>query len=185
MRVPSEDTYAEPLPIPPSLVPRARSNSRWDPASPTALARLLSSLTPRESALPSPAPGASFDMDENFSSPTVGGSDDSELSSSPGLGLSGVGPVMAAAILAESVSMAQADAANQSHALAMALGSSAQQVEAGSVEDEEADLRATLEGVWKMWKKSRRAAAGPSDPSDDRVARDVFLRTALDVVKDA
>ncbi|RPD82575.1 hypothetical protein L226DRAFT_549286 [Lentinus tigrinus ALCF2SS1-7] len=87
VRVPSEDTYAEPLPIPPSIMPRPRSNSRWDPASPTQLAQLLSTITPRESHAESPAPDGSFDVEEALSSPTIGGSDDSDLSSSPALGL--------------------------------------------------------------------------------------------------
>ncbi|TFK89773.1 hypothetical protein K466DRAFT_574615 [Polyporus arcularius HHB13444] len=93
VRVPSEDTYAEPLPIPPSIMPRPRSNSRWDPASPTHLAHLLSTISPRESPAESPAPDGSFDVDEDSSSPTIGGSDDSDLSSSPALGLQGTGIV--------------------------------------------------------------------------------------------
>ncbi|KAI0639377.1 hypothetical protein C8Q77DRAFT_1044898 [Trametes polyzona] len=158
VRVPSEDTYAEPLPIPPSILARPRSNSRWDPASPTALARLLASITPRESATPSPAPGATFDVGDNLSSPTIGGSDDSDSSTSPGLGLSGVDAAVAAAIIAESASMAQAVGANHSYFVDGVVGPGASEVTASGAEDEdEADLRTALEGVWKMWKKSRRA----------------------------
>ncbi|KAL7285296.1 hypothetical protein ACG7TL_000391 [Trametes sanguinea] len=185
VRVPSEDTYAEPLPIAPSMMPRPRSNSRWDPASPTALAKLLASITPRESASPSPAPDATFDIDEESSSPTIGGSDDSELSSSPGLGLSGVGTAVAAAIIAENEAMAQARAGPS----ALLMGTSGVDgpvglgLQDGSDEDE-ADLRAALEGVWKMWRKSRRAAAGPS-LRDDNGAKEAFLRTARLVVDKA
>ncbi|KAI0662803.1 hypothetical protein C8Q70DRAFT_908776 [Cubamyces menziesii] len=157
VRVPAEDTYAEPLPIPATLVSRPRSNSRWDPASPTALAKLLASITPRESASPSPAPDASFDIEEEFSSPTVGGSNDSDLSSSPGLGLSGVGAAVAAAIIAESESLAQAQGVPRSLLLdgvecANANESGGPITEDGD-DDGAADLHAALEGVWKMWKR--------------------------------
>ncbi|KAJ8495850.1 hypothetical protein ONZ51_g1441 [Trametes cubensis] len=188
VRVPAEDTYAEPLPIPATLVSRPRSSSRWDPASPTALAKLLASITPRESASPSPAPDASFDIEEEFSSPTVGGSNDSDLSSSPGLGLSGVGAAVAAAIIAESESLAQAQGVPRSLLLdgvecANANESGGPITEDGD-DDGAADLHAALEGVWKMWKRSRRGAAG-SQLSDDGVAREVFLRTARLVVDNA
>ena len=49
VRLSYEDAYAEPLPIPSSILPRPGSHSRWDPASPTALSRLLSAISPRES----------------------------------------------------------------------------------------------------------------------------------------
>ncbi|KAH9849783.1 hypothetical protein C2E23DRAFT_736548 [Lenzites betulinus] len=148
VRVPSEDTYAEPLPIPPSIVPRPRSNSRWDPASPTALSKLLANITPRESPSPSPAPGATFDMEEDLSSPTVGGSDNSELSSSPGLGLSGVSAAVAAAIIAEGAAIAQADAVSHSASIQNALGQGVHGVQGQGAEDEdEAELRIALEGV--------------------------------------
>ncbi|KAI0365226.1 hypothetical protein BV20DRAFT_954754 [Pilatotrama ljubarskyi] len=153
VRVASEDTYAEPLPIPPALVPRPRSNSRWDPASPTALARLLASITPRETPSPSPAADSSFDMEEELSSPTVGGSNDSDLSSSPGLGLSGVDAAVAATIIAEHESIARAHDANQTGLAVAASGPGIHEAESDSVEEvDEADLRVALEGVWKMWR---------------------------------
>ncbi|KAI9063042.1 hypothetical protein FKP32DRAFT_1686352 [Trametes sanguinea] len=174
VRVPSEDTYAEPLPIPPSMMPRPRSNSRWDPASPTALAKLLASITPRESASPSPAPDAAFDIDDESSSPTIGGSDDSELSSSPGLGLSGVGAAVAAAIIAENEAIAQARDGSST----LLIGTSGVDGPVGlglqdGRDEDEADLQATLEGVWKMWRKSRRAAAGPG-LRDDNEAKEIW-----------
>ncbi|KAI0778162.1 hypothetical protein BD413DRAFT_684062 [Trametes elegans] len=169
VRVPSEDTYAEPLPIPPSLMARPRTNSRWDPASPTALAKLLASITPRESASASPAPGATFDMEEVLSSPTVGGSNDSELSSSPGLGLSGVNPSVAAAIIAEGESIARAHGVSPplildgaaSHGLIDRV-----EVVSDDTDDDEADLRAALEGVWKMWRNKTMDGEGINKPTD-------------------
>ncbi|KAI0361652.1 hypothetical protein OH77DRAFT_1508535 [Trametes cingulata] len=170
VRVASEDTYAEPLPISPALAPRPRSNSRWDPASPTALARLLASITPRETPSPSPAADASFDIEEELSSPTVGGSNDSDLSSSPGLGLSGVDAAVAATIIAEHESMARALDAHHSRPMLAEGSSGVQEADSDSAEDEdEADLRVALEGVWKMWKKSKRKAAR-FDPRDDSEA---------------
>ncbi|CDO71542.1 hypothetical protein BN946_scf184911.g12 [Trametes cinnabarina] len=186
VRVSSEDTYAEPLPILPSMMARPRSNSRWDPASPTALAKLLASITPRESASASPAPvGPTYDMDDGSNSPTVGGSDDSELSSSPGLGLSGVRAAVAAAIIAESEAMAQArDAAAASFMGTRDVnGRIGLGLDDGDEEDE-GDLRAALKGVWKMWRKSRRATAGPG-LRDDSEAKETFLRTARLVVDKA
>ncbi len=168
VRVPSEDTYAEPLPIPPSIIPRPRSNSRWDPASPTHLAQLLSTISPRESPAESPAPGGSFDVDEDSSSLTIGGSDDSDLSSSPALGLQGTG------IVAGPVDTNETGyRASVLSSLHVTVG-----VQPAVVSEEEEDLRAALEGVWKLWKKTRRRAADHAS-SGDREAREVFLRTAL------
>ncbi|KAI0669923.1 hypothetical protein C8Q78DRAFT_976572 [Trametes maxima] len=154
VRVPSEDAYAEPLPIPPSLLARPGGNSRWDPASPTALARLLASITPRESALPSPAPDAAFDLDENLSSPTIGGSDDSDLSSSPGLGLTGVGPTATAAILAESETLARARSGQYNqynarfidHMSGSGPDASTDASSSNLCKEDEADLRVALDG---------------------------------------
>ncbi|OBZ80082.1 hypothetical protein A0H81_01170 [Grifola frondosa] len=86
------DEYAheEPLPIPPSVITRPRSHSKWDPASPHALAHLLEAISPRTSPLPSPAPDSEAAMDADIASPTVGGSDESNSPFSPGLGLQNV-----------------------------------------------------------------------------------------------
>lgn len=170
MRVPSEDTYAEPLPIPPSIFPRPRSNSRWDPASPTALARLLSTISPRESPAESPAPDGSFDVEEELSSPTVGGSDDSDLSSSPALGLQGT----------DILAVPNQTSTSESQDVPLPSLDGLPQAEGDA---EVADLQVALEGVWKMWRRSRmqRSTTGLSSlgVSD---AREVFLRTAQLVV---
>ncbi|KAI0801289.1 hypothetical protein C8Q74DRAFT_1454658 [Fomes fomentarius] len=149
VRVSSEDTNAEPLPIPPSIMPRLRSNSRWDPASPTVLAHLLSTLSPRESPAESPAPDGAFDMEDFLSSPTIGGSDDSDLSASPALGLQGTDVRAVPALTATSEPPSQNSspgsfpnsAAGVPHAL-VGMGIS----DPGSDEDvDEVDLRAALE----------------------------------------
>lgn len=182
VRVPSEDTNAEPLPIPPSIMPRLR---RWDPASPTVLAHLLSTISPRESPAESPAPDGAFDMEDFLSSPTIGGSDDSDLSTSPAVGLQGTDVRAVPALTATSEPPSQNSspssftnlAAGEPHAL-VGMGTS----DLGSDEDvDEVDLRAALEGVWKMWRKTKRGAAGPS-PSGDSETREAFLRTAQLVV---
>ncbi|KAI0757013.1 hypothetical protein C8Q80DRAFT_1215776 [Daedaleopsis nitida] len=169
VRVPSEDTYAEPLPIPPSIIPRPRSNSRWDPASPTTLARLLSSISPRESPAESPAPDGSFDMEEELSSPTVGGSDDSDLSSSPALGLQGTDTLAVPSSTTASEPLSQAVALPSLGEVTPGLASiAADALPEAEGDAEVADLQAALEGVWKMWRRNRmrRTTTGLSSLGD-------------------
>ncbi len=174
-----EDTYAEPLPIPPGII--ARNNTRWDPASPTTLAHLLSTISPRPSPAPSPAPDSQFnvdaDLDEELSSPTVGGSDDSGLSSSPALGLEGTdieGVTVTALGTAEDPLASVPSSIAATKAMVAVNGIDG--------DEDEADLRAALAGVWRMWKKTRGKAAGLHTTFGDCEGREAFLRTAQLVV---
>lgn len=174
-----EDPYVEPLPIPPGII--ARNNTRWDPASPTTLAHLLSTISPRASPAPSPAPDSQFnldaDLDEELSSPTIGGSDDSDLSSSPALGLEGTDiEAMAASGVSKDFFAPVPGTITETNAAAVVA------VSGIDGDEDEADLRAALEGVWKMWKKTRGKAAGLRATSGDCEAREAFLRTAQLVV---
>lgn len=174
VRLSYEDAYAEPLPIPSSILPRPGSHSRWDPASPTALSRLLSAISPRESPAPSPAPDGAFDADEDLSSPTIGGSNDSDSSSSPALGLSGT------EFVAEAVPVVLAD--GDSPISRLPSGPQETKTTVGAAEDEdEADLRLALEGVWRMWKKGKRKTIEMAS-SGDSEAKEAFLRAARAVV---
>ncbi|KAM5535443.1 hypothetical protein V8D89_010965 [Ganoderma adspersum] len=177
VRVPyeCEDPYVEPLPIPPGII--ARNNTRWDPASPTTLAHLLSTISPRASPAPSPAPDSQFnldaDLDEELSSPTIGGSDDSDLSSSPALGLEGTDIEAVAAPGASKDFFAPVPGI-----IAETKAAAVVAVNGIDGDEDEADLRAALEGVWRMWKKTRGKAAGLRATSGDCEAREAFLRTA-------
>ena len=176
VRVPSEDTYAEPLPIPPSIIPRPRSKSRWDPASPTQLAQLLSTITPRESPAQSAALDGSFDAEEALSSPTIGGSDDSDVSSSPALGLQGTDTV--AGLGHASDTRFQASVLSSLSVVGVQPAVAGVNGVFGDIEDEDEELRVALEGVWKLWKKTRKGT-GTYASSGANEDREVFVRTAL------
>ena len=123
-------------------------------------------------------------MEEELSSPTVGGSDDSDLSSSPALGLQGT----------DIPAVPNATATNEPLSQAVALPSIGEvtpglagiDVDArpeAEGDAEVADLQAALEGVWRMWRRTRigRTTTGLSSLGDSE-AREVFLRTAQLVV---
>lgn len=165
----------EPLPIPPGII--ARNNTRWDPASPTTLAHLLSTISPRAS----PAPDSQFNLDADLegelSSPTIGGSDDSDLSSSPALGLEGTDiEAVAAQGTSKDFFAPVPGSITETKAGVVAAGNGT------DGDEDEADLRAALEGVWRMWKKTRGKAAGLRATFGDCEAREAFMRTAQLVV---
>ncbi|TBU48361.1 hypothetical protein BD309DRAFT_987411 [Dichomitus squalens] len=153
VRVPSEDTYAEPLPIPQGIMTRPRSNSRWDPADATTLAHLLSTISPRESPAPSPALDGQFDVDldaEEDSSPTVGGSNDSDLVSPPALGLNGI-DVLATAPVATCGPPVSVVGDIAGGGLVEGIGGGAVLAE----NEDEADLRAALQAKDQSWPSNR------------------------------
>ena len=158
-----------------SFLPRPNP-SRWDPADPTALSRLLSTISPRESALPSPAMEGVFDADEVLSSPTIGDSNDSDSASSSGLGLQGTENSVATGLTILG--------GDNSPAVTLLSGdeqSSNEKTPGRAVEDEdEMELEMALAGVWRMWKRSKRKSG--MDTYGDNEAAEVFLRTARAVV---
>ncbi|EMD42029.1 hypothetical protein CERSUDRAFT_79627 [Gelatoporia subvermispora B] len=177
----------EPLPIPPSAIPRPNLYSKWDPASPHTLARLLSTISPRESASPSPAPDTYADaMTEldatsppDMVSPTVGGHSDTP--SPPGhIGPSirresGRAPPPATLKLNGTIAM-DTFPVEQVHSRR-----SAEEVNGSSAEAEVA-LRAGIDGLWKLWKAGRRQTGGADSPRNDEDDKTVFLRIVQDVV---
>lgn len=184
IRVPyeCEDSCAEPLPIPPGII--TRNSARWDPASPTTLAHLLSTISPRASPAQSPAPDGEFnidiDLDEELSSPTVGGSDDSDFSYEPALALDGTDVEAATAPGAVEDSLATVVPNS-------VVGTQLAVVTVNEIEgdDDGSDLRVALEGLWRMWRRIRGKAAGPTATAGDCEAREAFLRMAQLVVDEA
>ncbi|KAH9944404.1 uncharacterized protein BXZ73DRAFT_40022 [Epithele typhae] len=142
-KAPYAESYDEPLSIPPSMLSRPPIGSRWDPASPSALAHLLSTISPRSSPLPSPALDGLFEPEEELSSPTIG---DSESSSSSALGLS------QPALVATGMPIPSAGAFVASVPYLHRTGTVEEEASAEEDEDE-ADLKIALAGVWRLWKK--------------------------------
>ena len=176
-----DSTFDEPLQIPASIHALPRGGSRWDPASPRALSRLLSAISPRESPVPSPAPDGTFDADEVLSSPTIGGSNDSDSSSSSssalGLCVNDGVPVVDDGPSVVDDGPSVVDDGPSVTLLPTGEGESA-------VDEDETDLRTALEGVWRIWKKSKRLATpASSSTAGDSEAREAFLRAARAVTE--
>ncbi|KAH9946643.1 hypothetical protein B0H21DRAFT_778993 [Amylocystis lapponica] len=114
------------LPIPLSAIPRPNLHSKWDPASPGVLADLLSKISPR--------PTGSFSSE--IASPTVGGSNGSNDSDTPG-------PVSG---------LQEAGSLRVQRPSALKLDDTS----AGQL----ASTEAGVEGLWKLWKAGRRRRGG-------------------------
>ncbi|KAH9937662.1 uncharacterized protein B0H18DRAFT_1081778 [Fomitopsis serialis] len=123
-------SHGDMLPIFGSLAPHG--SSRWDPASPRALAQLLAEVPPR--ATPSPSPlstSETGEVDSDISSPTVGGSNGSD-EGSPGY-ISGLEDRPLAA----------------PRSLAMCTAADNDEAEMGA-------LRDGIRGIWKLWEMGRK-----------------------------
>lgn len=145
------------MPIPDGMMVRPKMHSKWDPASPHTLARLLATISPRASPLSSSALASGLDTEtSDITSPTVGGSDgSSDLSGSSALGLQDL------AMEHE----APRNDAGEARLDVMGLE---------ELEEDEADLLSAVKGVWNLWQKTRRRAGTRLRGESDK---DVFLRT--------
>lgn len=120
-----------------------------------------------------------------MSSPTIGGSD-SELSSSPGLGLEGTDIVAVTAPVTSDPASVGASYNRLTERVVevqpVMVGVDEDGIPVRENDEDEADLRAALASVWKLWKKTRSSAVGLGSAGDTQ-AREVFIRTAQAVVE--
>lgn len=178
---PSQDILNEPILIPPTSIIRPSTHSRWDPASPEALSRLLSTISPRGSRSPSPEP--SFDNDtelDSLSPPTDGssGTDYSEVRSPPALGLLG-DTVASESNRAEPHEPLTATLSALDIDVSLGVGMSMDSVngDVGKNEDDYA-LKEGLRGLYNLWKVVRGSKGVSAKESD----KDAFLRIVEEVV---
>ncbi|GBE77913.1 hypothetical protein SCP_0107950 [Sparassis crispa] len=173
----SHDSHEDALPIPPLMFPRPRHHSKYEPASPHALAHLLESIPPRES--PSLGSGAAATIEtesailfgSDVPSPTLGGSTGSDESNTPSL------PALPSALKLNGVF----------HRLSFL----SEQVDASSngdaaLDEEQADpedaLRDSVQGIWKLWKAGRQGRLASTSPGPEG-DREMFLRIVRGVVE--
>ncbi|TFY69769.1 hypothetical protein EVJ58_g229 [Rhodofomes roseus] len=147
-------SHGDTLPILGSLAPHG--NSRWDPASPRTLAKLLAEVSPRASPLPSPLSASeTAEVDSEVSSPTVGGS------SGSGEGSPGSLPSLDDSSLA---TVRPTD------------------LRASPYDEEEAEMGALhdgIRGLWKLWEMGRRKRSAPQGHED---SKELFLEVVRDVI---
>ena len=135
-------------------------NSRWDPASPRTLARLLADVPPRETPSPSPL-SASEEPDaaseSEVSSPTVGGSSgsDSDQGCLTSLPDHMDEPLTARAVVPHPLTKFVED------------------------EAETGALRDGIRGLWKLWETGRRKRSAYGGTDSDK---ELFLEIVKDVI---
>jgi len=175
VRAGSYDSHEDALPIPPSAIIRPSLHSKWDPASPRALAQRLASVLTRQSPSPVPTPDEAEFGSSNDASPTVGGSNgslDSDIVVRSRIrNMADVGPL---------VGSSEQDL---QHVRAMTDGSdrSEQGRPITHADDEDADieaLRESIRGTWKLWSGRRRRTTMESFEHDGRL----FLEIAREVI---
>ncbi|KZT74652.1 hypothetical protein DAEQUDRAFT_659485 [Daedalea quercina L-15889] len=147
-------SHGDTLPMLGSFPPKG--NSRWDPASPRALAQLLAEVPPRASPSPSPlSVPEEADADSEVSSPTVGGSSGSDEGSLTSVSIPG-------------------DVSSGATRLGATADDAAEEMRA---------LRDGIRGLWKLWEMGRRKRSEALGSDDDKklfleVVRDTAARNA-------
>ncbi|KAI0963540.1 hypothetical protein AcW1_000588 [Taiwanofungus camphoratus] len=183
VRLGSPESHEDALFIPPSIIPRPIPRSKCHPASPHALAQLLSTISPRESASPSPAPGPvppdRLLFGSGGASPTVGGSSGSDTSDTPlrtrpAFNLRELGLPTA--------TIMHPDIKEYGELSSLSFDSGTGDIEAARSDAALEALRAGILGVWKMWKAGYRSSAGANSVQDEE-DREVFLNIAEEVVR--
>lgn len=146
-------SHGDTLPILGSLA--RHGNSRWDPASPRALAQLLAEVPLRVSPSPSPlSMSETGEVDSDISSPTVGGSNGSD-EGSPG-----------------SISALEDRPSTALRSLAMCAAADNDEAEMNA-------LRDGIRGLWKLWEMGRRKRSDLQESEDNK---ERFLEVVRDVV---
>lgn len=151
VRVVSEDTYEDALPIPSGAIIKPSTHFPWDPASPRALSQLLSNISPRGSPhTQSLATSSGFEteLESDILSPVP----ESDCTSSTGLGLIGAHDDV------DDSSCVQMDTLDDGR------------ITTESIDD---GLRDSIRGIYSLWKASRICAINRPDGETDR---DTFLR---------
>jgi len=151
------------LPIPHSFInARPSASSKYDPASPEDLARLLAEISPRRSPLQL---ASDLEIEPELSPPTETSDDSSDNTSPPEslLGLTAGLPEPTPLFL-------------NTQEPAIIQDNSSQAITA--VEDDDEPLRQSIKGLYALWKANK----GSKGLSSEKEDRDAFLRIVQDVV---
>ncbi|CCM01963.1 uncharacterized protein FIBRA_04036 [Fibroporia radiculosa] len=180
------DSSDDALPIPPSVIRHPNLSSRWDPASPRALAQRLAAVSARSSGSPSPVRFKEAEMVESeMGSPTVGGSSGSdEIEESLFVPFTRSGEFLVPASVDVDRGAWKASDGSTGHSETKASieleDSATESSSEGARMDMEA-LRDSIRGIWGLWRTARRGSRADESTSFED-ARRIFQEVVQEVV---